>query len=151
MDNSTLLADMASLQLEFFTLSHYTGNPIFAKKVRMLLYYAYIQLTSLNQAQAITDFLDSAGYAHGVRLPGLYPNEIDLDAGYFTDSEWSIAYINDKIAHDYIYMLAIASFGAMGDSAYEVRLASMFYSSFLFICFFFFLKKKVFIERIYPD
>ncbi|PHZ12000.1 seven-hairpin glycosidase [Rhizopus microsporus ATCC 52813] len=81
-DNSTLLADMASLQLEFFTLSHYTENPIFAKK-----------------AQAITDFLDSAGYAHGVRLPGLYPNEVDLDSGYFTDT--------------------IASFGAMGDSAYE--------------------------------
>lgn len=47
-----------------------------------------------------------------------------------------------------IYMLAIASFGAMGDSAYEVRLASMFYSSFLFTYFFL---KKVFTERIYPD
>ncbi|KAG1223028.1 hypothetical protein G6F35_004919 [Rhizopus arrhizus] len=81
-NNSTYLADMATVQLEFFTLSHYTGNPVYAKK-----------------AQAITDFLDSTEYAHGTRLPGLYPNEVNLYAGYFSDS--------------------IVSFGAMGDSAYE--------------------------------
>jgi hypothetical protein len=45
-------------------------------------------------------------------------------------------------------MLAIASFGAMGDSAYEVRLAFMFYSRFLLTYFFL---KKVFLERIYID
>ncbi|KAG1470094.1 hypothetical protein G6F56_002881 [Rhizopus delemar] len=81
-NNSTYLADMATIQLEFFTLSHYTGKSIFAEK-----------------AQSITDFLDSSGYAHGTRLPGLYPNEINLHGGYFSDS--------------------IVSFGAMGDSAYE--------------------------------
>ncbi|KAI9254303.1 glycoside hydrolase [Sporodiniella umbellata] len=80
--NSTYLADMATIQLEFFTLSHYTKNSVFAEK-----------------AQAITDFLDASGLAHGIRIPGLYPNEVSVDGGYFSDT--------------------IISFGAMGDSAYE--------------------------------
>jgi hypothetical protein len=33
LSNFTYLADAAAVQLEFFTLSYHTGNPIFAEKV----------------------------------------------------------------------------------------------------------------------
>ncbi|RCH80481.1 hypothetical protein CU098_006386, partial [Rhizopus stolonifer] len=75
--NTTFLADAASIQLEFFALSLHTENPVFAEK-----------------AQAITDFLRSTNDTHGKIIPGLFPNNIDIQ--------------NAQI-----------SFGAMGDSAYE--------------------------------
>ncbi|GAN06720.1 glycoside hydrolase family 47 protein [Mucor ambiguus] len=51
------------------------------------------------KAQAITDFLDKMGYEHGIYIKGLYPTSIDTHKGRFKD--------------------AIATFGAMGDSAFE--------------------------------
>lgn len=36
--NTTYLADAATIQLEFITLSYYTGNPIFAEKVNLKIH-----------------------------------------------------------------------------------------------------------------
>ncbi|KAI8345311.1 glycosyl hydrolase family 47-domain-containing protein [Choanephora cucurbitarum] len=51
------------------------------------------------KAQAITDFLDNLDYGHGLYIKGLYPTKLDVSDGRFLD--------------------ATASFGAMGDSAFE--------------------------------
>ncbi|KAI9497830.1 glycoside hydrolase [Zychaea mexicana] len=80
--NNTLIAEVGTLQLELLTLALHTQNQVYAEK-----------------AQIITDFIDSAGYEHGMYLPGLYPSGLRADKGRFTDST--------------------CSFGAMGDSVYE--------------------------------
>lgn len=83
---------MATIQLEFFTLSHYTGNPIYAEKVLFLFFFfkqidrLLTWLSSFAKAQAITDFLDSykrSEYKYGTILPGLFPNEINVKTGKF--------------------------------------------------------------------
>ncbi|KAI9274433.1 glycoside hydrolase [Phascolomyces articulosus] len=80
--NNTLIAEIGTVQLEFLTLALHTKKKVYAEK-----------------AQIITDFIDSAGYEHGMYLPGLYPSGLRADKGRFTD--------------------ATCSFGAMGDSVYE--------------------------------
>ncbi|CDS13087.1 hypothetical protein LRAMOSA05271 [Lichtheimia ramosa] len=80
--NTTLIAEVGTVQLEFFTLSRHTGKKIYAEK-----------------AQAIVNFLEDAGYEHGIYVPGLYPSGMQTSKGRFTDTT--------------------CSFGAMGDSAFE--------------------------------
>ncbi|KAI8874765.1 glycoside hydrolase family 47 protein [Backusella circina FSU 941] len=111
LNNETFLADIATVQLEFLTLSYHTGNPVFAEK-----------------AQTITDFLDKAGYAEGLYLSGLYPNHIDVAEGHFTDTT--------------------ASFGGMGDSAYEVNIyiRNLIKASYLTL-FFLVLFKRIHFDR----
>ncbi|KAI8364091.1 glycoside hydrolase [Blakeslea trispora] len=81
--NSTFLADAASVQLEFFALSHHTGNPVFAEK-----------------AQAITDFLKHTNVTRGTDLSGLYPNVIDIENGIFKRSQISFGAMGDS-AYEY--------------------------------------------------
>ncbi|KAI8381347.1 glycoside hydrolase, partial [Radiomyces spectabilis] len=82
LNNSTLIAEVGTVQLEFMVLSHHTRNPVYAQK-----------------AQKITDWLDKAGYRHGLNIVGLFPTDIDVHRGRFKD--------------------ATCTFGAMGDSAFE--------------------------------
>ncbi|OAD79527.1 glycoside hydrolase family 47 protein, partial [Phycomyces blakesleeanus NRRL 1555(-)] len=80
-NQNTFFAEAGTVQLEFMMLTRHTGNPVYQEK-----------------AQAITDLLDRMGYEHGLRIPGLYPSEMDT-RGRFKKS--------------------MVSFGAMGDSAFE--------------------------------
>ncbi|CAO0795013.1 unnamed protein product [Mucor circinelloides] len=82
----TYLADAATIQLEFLTLSHHTNNPIYAEK-----------------AQAITDFLDTykrSDYKHGTIPPGLFPNEINVKTGTFLFSPIGFGAMGDS-AYEY--------------------------------------------------
>lgn len=82
------MADAATIQLEFITLSYHTGNPIFAEKVKIETLKEKrsaggAKMGFFFQAQVITDFLDSADYSQGVTVPGLYPTDINIAGGYF--------------------------------------------------------------------
>ncbi|KAG2232457.1 hypothetical protein INT48_005174, partial [Thamnidium elegans] len=107
--NTTYLADAATIQLEFITLSYHTGNPIFAEK-----------------AQVIMDFIDSADYSQGVTVPGLYPSDINIADGYFKNSVISFGAMGDS-AYEYFlkqYLLVdgtVPQFGRM----YEQSIDSM--------------------------
>ena len=63
-----MIAEIGTIQLEFLTLALHTGKKVYAEK-----------------AQIITDFIDNAGYQHGMYLPGLYPSGLSADKGRFTD------------------------------------------------------------------
>ncbi|KAI9468919.1 MAG: glycoside hydrolase [Benjaminiella poitrasii] len=82
-DNITFLADAATIQLEFFLLSHHTGNPIFA-----------------NKAQAITDFLDKTEIPSDRTLPGLFPTKLNVQTGDFRKTEISFGAMGDS-AYEY--------------------------------------------------
>ncbi|KAI9289547.1 glycoside hydrolase [Umbelopsis sp. AD052] len=68
-DNFTLIAEVGTVQLEFMTLSHYTGDPQYARK-----------------AQRITDYVESMGIKQNMHIPGLYPTTMDVGRGDFTNS-----------------------------------------------------------------
>lgn len=83
-------------------LSQFTQNPIYAKKVQLIMdknKSPLFDCYAMKQAQAITDLLDSMGYEHGIHIRGLYPTTLDVDKGRFKDG--------------------VSTFGAMGDSAFE--------------------------------
>ncbi|GAN03960.1 mannosyl-oligosaccharide alpha-1,2-mannosidase [Mucor ambiguus] len=85
----TYLADAATIQLEFYTLSHHTKNPIYAEK-----------------AQAITDFLESykrSDYKHGVIPAGLFPNEINVRTGEFLFSSIGFGAMGDSAYEEHIF------------------------------------------------
>ncbi|CAO3629393.1 unnamed protein product [Mucor fragilis] len=82
----TYLADAATIQLEFYTLSHHTKNPLYAEK-----------------AQAITNFLESykpSDYKYGAIPPGLFPNEINVRTGKFLFSSIGFGAMGDS-AYEY--------------------------------------------------
>ncbi|KAI9319614.1 glycoside hydrolase [Dichotomocladium elegans] len=104
--NTTLVAEVGTIQLEFLTLSYHTGNTIYAEK-----------------AQAVTDFLDNAGYERGMYIPGLFPCGMDTQKGRFTDTT--------------------CSFGSMGDSLYEAQ-PNTYGDPY-------FLKEYIFTDGAYPQ
>ncbi|KAI9361968.1 glycoside hydrolase [Pilaira anomala] len=65
----TLIAEVATIQLELMMLSQHTGDVIYGQK-----------------AQEITDFLDSMGYEHGLYIQGLYPTTLNTHQGRFKDA-----------------------------------------------------------------
>ncbi|KAI9317626.1 glycoside hydrolase [Dichotomocladium elegans] len=79
-DPTTLLAEIGTIQLEFFMLSHYTSNPIYAKK-----------------AQAMTDALDKMDSSHGLNIPGLYPTKLTTTkGGHFMDAVCTFGAMGDS-------------------------------------------------------
>ncbi|KAF1797312.1 glycoside hydrolase family 47 protein [Mucor lusitanicus] len=94
----TYLADAATIQLEFYTLSHHTENPIYAEK-----------------AQAITDFLESykrSDYKYGDIPLGLFPNEINVITGKFLYSSIGFGAMGDS-AYEYFLKELIFTDGQM--------------------------------------
>ncbi|CAO3646991.1 unnamed protein product [Cunninghamella echinulata] len=77
-DNSVSLADL-SMQLELFTLSYHTKDWSFAKK-----------------AQKITNLLDNMKKENGLHIPGLYPTEINVHTGRFTDTKCRLGATGDS-------------------------------------------------------
>lgn len=94
------MADAATIQLEFITLSYHTGNPIFAEKVKIdtlkVKRRAGGAKTVFFQAQVITDFLDSADYSQGITVPGLYPSDINIPGGYFKNCKVLFFYFDSS-------------------------------------------------------
>ncbi|CAO3667608.1 unnamed protein product [Umbelopsis ramanniana] len=68
-DNFSLIAEVGTVQLEFMTLSHYTGDPQYARK-----------------AQRITDYVENMGIEQNMHIPGLYPTTMDVGRGEFTNA-----------------------------------------------------------------
>ncbi|KAG2172546.1 hypothetical protein INT44_002561, partial [Umbelopsis vinacea] len=82
-------AEVASVQMEFTTLTRHTGNPIYAEK-----------------AQKIIDFVSNAGVAEGLHIRGLYPYTMDVVTGKFTSSELRLAVV---VSFRHCKMLNLAS------------------------------------------
>ncbi|KAI8987953.1 glycoside hydrolase [Mycotypha africana] len=93
--NTTFLADAGTLQLEFFTLSHYTGNPIFAQK-----------------AQAIIDHLDDYTFSSESMISGLFPNDINVQTGELRPTHISFGAMGDS-AYEYFLKMYILSEGKL--------------------------------------
>ncbi|KAI9285226.1 glycosyl hydrolase family 47-domain-containing protein [Umbelopsis sp. AD052] len=72
-------AEVASVQMEFTTLTRHTGNPIYAEK-----------------AQKIIDFVSNAGVAEGLHIRGLYPYTMDVVTGKFTSTTSSFGAMGDS-------------------------------------------------------
>lgn len=72
-------AEVASVQMEFTTLTRHTGNPIYAEK-----------------AQRIIDFVSNAGVAEGLHIRGLYPYTMDVVTGKFTSTTSSFGAMGDS-------------------------------------------------------
>jgi len=68
-DNFGLIAEVGTVQLEFMTLSHYTGDPQYARK-----------------AQRITNYIENMGIKQNMHIPGLYPTTMDVQRGDFTNA-----------------------------------------------------------------
>ncbi|KAI8980913.1 glycoside hydrolase [Pilobolus umbonatus] len=81
--NITYLADISTLQLEFTTLSHHTGNPIFASK-----------------AQNITNFLDQSNNRNQSHIQGLFPFSINIEKGYYNNNIITFGAMGDS-AYEY--------------------------------------------------
>ncbi|CAO3671367.1 unnamed protein product [Umbelopsis vinacea] len=67
-------AEVASVQMEFTTLSRHSGNPIYAEK-----------------AQKVIDYISNVGKEQGLHIPGLYPYTMDIGTGKFTSYQESIS------------------------------------------------------------
>jgi len=76
----TYVAEVGTLQLEFFRLSQHTGDPTFAQK-----------------AQAITDLLDNMGPKEGVHIKGLYPIMLNVEMGTFVPSSITFGGCGDSL------------------------------------------------------
>ncbi|GAB5588598.1 hypothetical protein Unana1_03498 [Umbelopsis nana] len=72
-------AEVASVQMEFTTLSRHTGDPIYA-----------------NKAQQITDYIENVGKEQGLHIKGLYPYAMDIGTGRFTTSMSSFGAMGDS-------------------------------------------------------
>lgn len=74
------------------------------------------------------------GYEHGIYIKGLYPTSMNTYEGRFNDGKFFFTCIIQPLKRciyksKTVVFIAIATFGAMGDSAFEV---DIFYS---FLCF----------------
>jgi mannosyl-oligosaccharide alpha-1,2-mannosidase len=81
----------------------------------------------MKKAQAITDLLDNMGYEHGMYIRGLYPTSLDVEKGRFRDGKY-----DERKKKGYLRPIDTTTFGAMGDSAFEVKIKSC-------LCFFIYL------------